>query len=260
MKITISTPSYKKPDLVSVTDYIPQTRIFVCELEIGEYREKNPDVEFKVCEKGIQGNIARIRNHIVQTGFDEGFDAVCMVDDDVQYIGYHENRVRMRLEKDLFLPWLMKNTIMAQEWGCYLWGVNLNQDKQSYREYTPFSLTSIILAPFCVHLKNPLRYDERFTLKDDYDFSLQHLNRYRRNLRLNKYFYVSNMAGSGSGQTGGTSTYRNLIREQEQIMLLQSKWGRGIVKLDSGKSRSHSTTKKQSFDINPLIKVPIRGV
>lgn len=260
MKITICTPSYRKPDLVSVTDYIPKTRLFVCESEIAEYKKKNKGAKFQVCKKGIQGNIARIRNHIVETGFSEGFDAVCMVDDDVQYLGYHENKKRVRIKKGDFHRWLLKNTVLAKEWGCYLWGVNLNQDKQSYREYTPFSLTSIILAPFCVHLKNPLRYDERFTLKDDYDFSLQHLNHHRRNLRLNKYFYVSNMAGSGSGQTGGTSTYRNLIREQEQIEMLKKKWGDKIVRLDSGKSRSHSTMKKQGFDINPLIKVPIRGV
>jgi hypothetical protein len=260
MKITICTPSYKKPEYVSVLRYVPETLIFVCETEIEDYKKINPEANFKVCKKGIQGNIARIRNHILETGFGEGADAVCMMDDDIQYLGYHQNRKREKMSPDYFKAWLLKNTYMAREWGCYLWGVNLNQDKQSYREYTPFSLTSIILAPFCVHLKSPIRYDERFTLKDDYDFSLQHLNTYRRNLRLNKYFYVSNMAGSGSGQTGGTSTYRNLKRERDQVALLKKKWGESIVKLDSGKSRSHSTKKKVNFDINPIISEPIRGV
>jgi hypothetical protein len=183
-----------------------------------------------------------------------------MVDDDLEYIGYYFDKKRKRLAKKEFPFWLKKNTIMAQQWGVYLWGLNLNQDKQSYREYTPFSLTSVILAPFCVHLNNPLRYEERFILKDDYDFSIQQMNKYRRNLRLNQYFYVNNMAGSGSGQPGGTSTYRNLVREMDQIKLLQKKWGKGIVRFDDGKSRSHSTKKVVRYDINPLIRVPIRGV
>jgi hypothetical protein len=45
-----------------------------------------------------------------------------------------------------------------------------------------------------------------------------------------------------------------------QVIGLQKKWGSKIVKLDSGKSRSHSTKKKVNFDINPIVKVPIRGL
>jgi hypothetical protein len=68
------------------------------------------------------------------------------------------------------------------------------------------------------------------------------------------------MAGSGSGQVGGHAHIRNVHNEMAQVIGLQKKWGSKIVKLDSGKSRSHSTKKKVNFDINPIVKVPIRGL
>ena len=150
--------------------------------------------------------------------------------------------------------------LLAQEFGAKVWGVNLNPDKQSYREYTPFSLLSVILGPFMVHLPHELRFDERMPTKDDYDMAIQQLNRYRKILRLNKFFYVNKMAGSGSGQIGGQAACRSVKREFLQNELLKKKWGRKIVRSDNN-NRSHTTEKKKSFaDINPVVMVPIRGV
>ena len=42
----------------------------------------------------------------------------------------------------------------------------------------------------------------------------------------------------------------------EHIEMLQKKWGTKIVKLDN----SNKSKKKKTFDINPIIKVPIKGV
>jgi hypothetical protein len=80
--------------------------------------------------------------------------------------------------------------------------------------------------------------------------------KYRKVLRVNKYFYVK----KGAEQKGGCAAYRNINREMDQIKKLQKKWGKKIIKVDDGKSRSHNTEKKRSFDINPIVKIPIRGV
>jgi hypothetical protein len=64
----------------------------------------------------------------------------------------------------------------------------------------------------------------------------------------------------GAEQKGGCAAYRNINREMDQIKKLQKKWGKKIIKVDDGKSRSHNTDKKRSFDINPIVKIPIRGV
>jgi hypothetical protein len=121
----------------------------------------------------------------LDTEFKKKIDAVAILDDDIQYFGYHEGNERFKMKPDYYRGWLKKNTYLAKEMEIKLWGVNLNQDKQCYREFSPLTFTSIILGPFMVHLKHDLRFDERFPTKDDYDFSIQVLNKYRRILRFN---------------------------------------------------------------------------
>lgn len=259
MKITINAPSYRRSAGVDTLKYLPFCKVWVCESEAEAYRQANSGAEIVAVPLGVQGNLCRIRNYILEKEFNSGVDAVALVDDDLQYFGYFEKKKRERLKTEDIEGWLLRYSQMAEEIGARIWGVNCNQDKQSYREYTPFSLLSYIGGPFSVHLKNELRYDESLPLKEDYDMTLQHLNKFRRVFRLNKFFYVVKQAGSGSGQVGGCAVYRNLDAEKKQLRLLQKKWGRKIVKYDFN-PRSHNTTKNRSFDINPVIQVPIKGV
>ena len=106
-----------------------------------------------------------------------------------------------------------------------------------------------------------LRYDETVPLKEDYDMTLQQLNRYRVVFRWNKFHYQVKQAGKGMGQPGGCAVYRNLEREEEQFLLLQKKWGEKIVQRDTSTvSRSHQTKKRIRVDINPILKFPIKGL
>ena len=90
--------------------------------------------------------------------------------------------------------------------------------------------------------------------KEDYDIALQHLNKYRGILRLNFAHYMCNQ----SNLVGGCSMQRNMIQEKRQFELLQKKWGNGIVKRDV--SNKWHSKKVKSFDYNPIIKVPIKGI
>ena len=260
MNVSINSPSYKRAGGVDTLKYLPECKIWVCETEAEEYEKENRGANIIACKKGIQGNKCRILNHILDIEFKRGIDAVAILDDDIQYFGYHEQKKQFKMSADFFRIWVQKYTFLAQEFGVKIWGVNLNADKQSYLEYIPFNLTLIILGPFMVHLKHDLRFDERFPTKDDYDMSIQQLNKYRGILRLNKFFYVNKMAGSGSGQIGGQSAMRNLKHEEEQNKGLQGKWGSKIVRYDLNESRSHSMRKRKKFDINPVVRVPIKGV
>lgn len=257
MKISINAPSYKRPANVDVLNYLPGTKIWVDEGEYEEYRKNYPGSNIISCPKGIQGNICRIRNYIIDQEQKEN-DVVCIIDDDLKYVGYFENRIAHRIEtEEEFINFIRKYSVLAQDLGVKLWGINVNPDKQNYREYTPFSFLSYIGSPFGCHLKTDLRYDERFSLKEDYDFTLQNLNKYRKVLRLNKWFYMVKQCE----QVGGCASYRNLDRELEQLEMLKKKWGGDIVKFESLKnSRSHNTNKKRSFDINPIIIAPTKGV
>lgn len=262
MKITVCSPSYKRPK-VETLKYLPFLKVYVDEKEYEDYIRENKEFEKNIvkCPKGVQGNVSRVRNYILEKEFENGADAVCIVDDDLKGIyrfkvdektkyGY----IKEKIEKDRFMDFLEKYTYICFELGYKLWGVNCNSDALSYRHYTPFSLTSIVLGPFSVHLNNEIRYDENLPLKEDYDLAIQHLNKNRGILRLNGYFYDCKQ----SENKGGCATYRNMIREKEQFELLRKKWGSQIVKYDKGKRAK--ANKEKMFDYNPVIYIPIRGV
>lgn len=260
MNISVCCPSYKRPK-VKTLKYLPFCKIYVDNSEAEEYRKANEGADIIACPDGVQGNVARVRNYILDTEFGNGADAVCILDDDIKCLerfvvnyntgfGYE----RTKINADEFLDFLDKYSIICEEFGYKLWGVNLNKDAMAYRHSVPFSTTSVILGPFSVHLKNPIRYDERLPLKEDYDLSIQHLNKYRGVLRVNSIHYDCLQ----SENAGGCAAMRNLQREKEQFELLQRKWGSKIVKQD-GSNKGHSKKKKQ-FDYNPIIKVPIKGV
>lgn len=255
MKIVFCSPSYRRPNGVEVDRFIPSVALYVAESEVEEYRKYNEKVHIRVIPDSVQGNLSRVRNYILE---DQKENIVVMVDDDLQYVGYHENRALRKLNsEEELIDFVYKYSILAMDWGVKMWGVQVNPDKQNYREYSPFSTLSYIGDPFTVHINDPLRYDERFRLKMDYDFAIQHLNRFRKILRVNKFFYqVRQME-----QVGGCSMYRNIDEEKKELKMLQSKWGRKIIKEESvNQSRSHSSKKKRTFDVNPILKVPISGI
>ena len=252
MKISVNIPSYKRPVVESLA-YIPYANVWVCETEADEYIRKNKGANIKTVPLGVQGNVSRIRNYILDREFDDGCDAVCIIDDDMQGIYMYEAEGhfgynRKIVEADMFREWLEVNANLCDELGFKLWGINLNFNPTSYRQCAPLSLNTIILGPFTVHLRNPLRYDEKLPLKEDYDLALQHLQKYNGILRLNAFHYVCKQ----SINVGGCANYRNYKREREQFKLLQKKWGSDIVYKDNNS--------KKEFDYNPIIKVPIKGV
>ena len=255
MKISINCPSYNRPK-VQTLDYLPFCKVWVCAEQLNMYEQANKgyDVNFGILQR--QGNVSIARNEILKHEFENGADVVCMVDDDMRGI-YHFEKAKHGIfgyEKHLvsaddFHEFIYKHTIMAQDLGAYLWGVNLNKDSLNYRHCQPISTSSIILGPFSCHLKgSTIRYDERIPLKEDYDLALQHLNKYRKILRMNKYHYDCKQ----SINAGGCATIRNYQTEKAQFELLQKKWGKNIVRKDKGS--------KKEFDYNPIIRVPIDGV
>jgi len=258
MKVSVNAPSYRRPNAVTTLGYLPFCRLWVCETEYDEYVAANPGADIVKVPKGVQGNVSRIRNYILDHA---DTDVICIIDDDMTNIGYYEQTKRLFVHPDEVLAFIEKYSELAVGFGVKLWGVNVNPDKQCYREYTPFSLVSYIGSPFSCHINSDLRYDERIPLKEDYDITLQHLNTYRKVLRVNKYFYTVKQGASGGGQPGGCAVMRNIEEEKRQFDILQKKWGREIVRRDSSVDRSHSSKKKRKVvDLNPVIRVPIGQV
>lgn len=259
MNISICIPSYKRPK-VQTLDYLPFAKVFVCETEFEQYREQNPGANIVACKKGIQGNTGRIRNHILNTEFDNGVDVVVMIDDDMKGMYrwvMDETRIckRRLIDCEEFLEMIEKYSTICKDLGFFYWGVNVNIDRMNYRECCPFSFRSFIGGPFCVFLKGgSCWYDERIPLKEDYDMTIQQCNTYRGCLRVNSIFYDVKQ----SINPGGCAAYRNMRREREQFLILQKKWGSKIVQED--KKKLAILKKQKRFDYNPVLKIPIKGV
>ncbi|MDI9548343.1 MAG: hypothetical protein QM346_12175 [Chloroflexota bacterium] len=262
MSVAFCCPSYKRPGQVRTVEYVPWLRVYVDGIEADEYRMNNPGVDIVACPDGVQGNVSRVRNYIMREEFAAGHEGVVLLDDDMRNIAYWDGEPRTdrhELPTEYLREWVDHNMRVAHEWGAYMWGVNLMPDPQAYNITCPFTVTRPVLGPFqAFRAGSGCWYDERLYLKEDYDMFIQQMNRHRKVLRLNRYFYQCKQ----SENIGGCATQRNMRREKEQLELLQRKWGRQIVRNDGHKDRSHRAKKSRvsTIDYNPVIRVPISGV
>lgn len=261
MKISINCPSYRRPH-VDTLDYLPSCKVWVAEREYKSYVDKNPSHEQNIISvpNEVQGNLCRIRNYIMDREIEDN-DVVLLIDDDMESIGRFQPKGmygydEKKLNEDELYEMLEKYSIMCDDLGFKMWGIMCNKDALSYRQTTPFSTVSYVGGPFQCFIKgNDLRYDERLPLKEDYDMTLQQCQKYRGLLRVNAYHYDCKQ----SAQSGGCASYRNYEREKEQLEMLQKKWGKKIVKMDT--VLNHNAKKqKKNIDYNPIIHIPINGV
>jgi hypothetical protein len=255
MNLQVCIPSLGRP-LVDSLRIWPESLVYVDPSEVERYQEKHPGVV--ALPPGVQGNISRVRNWILEHWLSQGV-GVCMMDDDLRAMSRWQESEKAEATPSQFGEFLETYTLLAQEFGVYLWGVNCLPDKMAYREHTPFSLGSVVLGPFSVHLPgSEIRYDESLPLKEDYDLFIQHMNHYRRVLRVNFWHYVNKQ----HAQVGGIASMRSMREEKRQFDLLQKKWGSRIVQVDT--NRKGNANKKNvgtlSHDLNPIIKIPIPGV
>lgn len=68
---------------------------------------------------------------------------------------------------------------------------------------------------------NELRFDRSLTLKEDYDYTLQHLKRYKNCFRYQKYLFEFEHYKN----KGGAVDYRTDKEEKKNISILFNKWG-----------------------------------
>ena len=244
-------PSYMRPKAVTTQAYLPFVTYIVAESEAESYRSEGHGVE--VCPDSVQGNVSRVRNWILDQAFGEwNLDGVVQIDDDVSGILRWYHGKHQKFDADDVQAFAERAFILAGDGGTALWGLNPTpSSKWAYCEHTPFCFTKYIPSPFFGVLKTDIRFDERLSLKEDFDFTLQVVNRHRRALRFNGYGCVSDQ----HGKAGGCATYRTVEREREQLSLLQNTWGRDIVKTDTRASRRARAVQ----DLNPRLSIPIPG-
>jgi len=240
----IIAPSYKRVKGVLTHLVLPEVSYAVHEFEADEYKAAGYQVI--VIPDELKGNIARVRNWIKRMAWQEG--EFVIIDDDIASFQYWQDSKAVKLVGDHAMEHIESMCIVAKDFGSPVFGVNPASDKGGYREYTPFSTTSYCSGSFHAFvLPTICEYDEDIPLKEDYDYTIQLCNIHRIMLRFNQYHLIKN----DHGNVGGCADYRTMSREREQMGLFQRKWGRHIVRED---------TRSKGYDINPIIKIPIKGV
>ena len=246
MKVKFFAPSYKRSEKSISQIKYPFVKLVVRESEAKEYKKNGNDII--ICPDSAQGNVSRIRNWILDNLYDDA-DCIIILDDDCKGVGRWQDQIKKVFNKDELYDFCEKASHLCNEYGFKHWGLNCIMDKGAYREYTPFGTLQYIGSPFSGHLKeSEIRYDEDLPLKEDYDMTLQHMKKYGGALRFNFAHYDVKQAE----QEGGCSAYRNLDYEKKQFFSLQKKWGKDIIKRDQ--------SSKKSFDFNPILKIPIKGI
>lgn len=247
--LTIAIRSYKRADKAFTHKYLTDCVYVVAESEAMDYQ--NNGLNVWACPDKEQGNICRVTNWILDNCKTK---YLIITDDDLSYIGRWEGNNKIKLTEDKAIENFEMCFNIAEQLQVPFWGMNCIADKGAYREYSPFSFVSYIGGGFQAFIlpNFKLRYDEKLMLKEDYDMTLQVANKYRLVPRFNFLHYELKQHEN----SGGCATYRTIEREKEQFYMLQKKWGTDIVKMDNAKR----SNKGKIWDINPIIKVPIKGI
>jgi hypothetical protein len=244
-RVSVVIPSFKRAGMVKCADYFKTAKICVPAAQEADYLQHYDRSRVVAIPDSEDGNIARKRNAIL----DRFPRPLLMLDDDVECLMVGERGEVRRMSPEEAQALIIHGFNLAHEWGCVLWGINVNTDRISYQPYKPFSLTSMVLGPFMGHLDHDLRYDERMGSKDDYDLSLSALNKHKRILRLNKYAY---RAAHGDNK-GGLISMRSLDFETRYCRAIEAKWGRQII-------RYPLKPRKLTDLLNGDVNIPIAGV
>ena len=128
MKISINIPSYKK-EKIKTLKFLPSAKVWIDESEFEKYQRNNKGANLISVKSGIQGNLCRIRNYIIDQEFKNGADVVLLLDDDINGLyqwrfknGFAYNR--HKLNEDEIYSLIEKYSILCDDFGFKFWGVN----------------------------------------------------------------------------------------------------------------------------------------
>tara|TARA_R100001440_G_C2500462_1_gene116461 strand:- start:59 stop:808 length:750 start_codon:yes stop_codon:yes gene_type:complete len=248
--INIIIPSFKRSKNLVGKDYFFMAKYCVPESQKKDYIESVGKDRVIVLPDSEDGNIIKKRNWILKNIP----KPLIMIDDDVKNIQFWDKRKNNYLSKEFpkeLLNDLFEEFVnMAIQFDVKLFGLSQNQDDRQYREFLPFSLSNLILGPFQGHLEHEMIFDKRVGTKDDYDMALQHLNKYKKILRFNKYAYDCEHGDN----KGGIVSYRSKEKEIQYCKAIMLKWGKKIIQYKI------PPTKMTDLLNAKQVNVPINGV
>tara|TARA_R100001594_G_scaffold16010_1_gene33229 strand:- start:1046 stop:1771 length:726 start_codon:yes stop_codon:yes gene_type:complete len=169
------------------------------------------------------GPLCESRNAALKDAWDRGYPCIELSDDLTNLEVLHMGEWQSGKEK-CFIDCAKEILRVMTKNGAYLGGIAPTANKFYYHAKRPLHTNAFIVGDFIVVRDCGLWFDEAFTLKEDYDYTLQHIQKFGLVVRAN-YILASFQHRKNAG---GVVEYRNQKTEQENILRLKKKWGKLI--------------------------------
>jgi hypothetical protein len=170
------------------------------------------------------GTLIKSRNAALEMAFSK--NEICVqLSDDIKKVYTNKNfEPKKEVDLDIVINEMINAFNKIQ--NVYLMGVPPTSNHF-------FAKNKISKNTFCIGdmlfvKPNSLRFDNKLTLKEDYDYTLQHLEKYGNCFRYQKYLFEFEHYKN----QGGAVNYRTEKEEQKNINILFKKWG-DKIKLNS---------------------------
>ena len=171
----------------------------------------------KVIESGA---LCHSRNMVLDDA--EKFDYSVQFSDDLKRIEKVSVLGSKKIKKEITVDESLEEIITQMDkYGMYLGAVSPTNNEFYFSETRPIGLRHFCLGDLHVVKKCDLRFDENLTLKEDYDYTLQHIKKFGGVCRLNHILPTF----THRVNKGGAVAVRTESLEQENIKLLKKKWG-----------------------------------
>lgn len=188
---------------------------------------------------GVQGNIARVRNYILNYARDEKIEKFAMCDDDISKVYKYDSGLKSRIKEmdpvdyDYIIDRF--SDVFYQKENCVGWSMNETSQPRHYKGEIGCNNACFMSGTFSIYFTDRITFDfdENLSLKEDYDFTLQALTNGKVIYKFRGLFYLPERVTAGLKNFGGCSTYRTSEREMEQVKLMKEKWG-DLIKYKDG--------------------------
>lgn len=182
----------------------------------------------------IGGSLCETRNTIIDDAQYLGKKYAVMMDDDISDIHFALSKTQ---KSKISIPHAIDHIITDLQISLggriKLAGTAPTANSFFYPEKEPISFTKFCGGWFLViDTSTDLRFDTNLTLKEDYDYTLQHIQKYGGAARFNMLL----VSAAHYSNKGGVVSYRNPERERQNIAYLKRKWGPEIIRDNSKRS------------------------
>jgi hypothetical protein len=168
------------------------------------------------------GTLCCSRNAALDKAFKKKMTCV-QLSDDLMGLGMAINKKNVA-KMETIHPFLDEMLDHLDQSGLKLAGINPTGNAFYFDPLKPVKTSHFIIGDFCMIRPTDLRFDEEYQTKEDYDYTMQHIQKYggviRSDRLLCRFKHYTNK--------GGAVDIRNVRVEQESIKRLKQKWGSNI--------------------------------